>query len=249
MNCVSFYNIVAVKSEPSDKSELVTQLLFGEKYQVVEVSEDKKWSRIKILFDDYIGWIDTKLVQEVDEQQWHTFSLIESEYCLEPTASVLNKQGAFYPVTFGADISALKIEGKKRVFSNISRVAPVDEIPSIAKSFLNTPYLWGGKTHFGIDCSGLTQQVLKVAGVKIPRDAYQQAEVGEGVSFEDREYGDLVFFKNEEGRIHHVGMITDKNKIIHAHGVVRLDKIDEDGIFDTEREIYTHTFYSIRRMY
>ena len=175
--------------------------------------------------------------------------MIESEYCLEPTGSVLTKQGSFYPITFGADLSCLKVDTQNREFSNIARTAPVDEVPYIAKSFLNAPYLWGGKTHFGIDCSGLMQQVLKVAGVKIPRDAYQQIECGEQINFEDREYGDLVFFKNKEGRIHHVGIISDKNKIIHAHGIVREDKIDEKGIFNKEKNAYTHTFDSLRRMY
>lgn len=246
---MSYYNIIAVRAEPSDKSEMVTQLLFGDRYYHLNNSENGKWSKIKIDYDDYEGWIDAKLVHALDEHEWHTLGLVESEYCLQPSASLISKQGGFSPIPFGADLSCLKVDKRKRQFSNIAEVAPVDEIPFLAKSFLGTPYLWGGKTHFGVDCSGLTQQVLKVAGVKIPRDAYQQAECGELVEFKDREYGDLVFFRNEEGRIHHVGIVVEKNKIVHAHGEVRQDKIDESGIFDKEKEVYTHKFDSIRRMY
>ena len=110
-----------------------------------------------------------------------------------------------------------------------------------AKEFLNAPYLWGGKSFFGVDCSGFTQLVYKVNNVKLPRDAYQQAEVGEALSFvEESQPGDLAFFENAEGRIIHVGIMLDDQKIIHASGKVRIDTLDSTGIFNQEMNKHTH---------
>ena len=119
----------------------------------------------------------------------------------------------------------------------------------IAKAYLNVPYLWGGKSSFGIDCSGLTQQVYKIGGYKIPRDAYQQAEMGEVLSFvEEAEPGDLAFFDNAEGRIIHVGIMCGNGKILHAHGKVRIDPIDTNGIFNTDSQKYSHKLRCIRKI-
>jgi cell wall-associated NlpC family hydrolase len=118
-----------------------------------------------------------------------------------------------------------------------------------ALQYLNTPYLWGGKTPFGIDCSGFTQQVFKICGYKLPRDAYQQALLGKIVSdIEDAAPGDLAFFTNTQGRVYHVGIILEDKQIIHASGKVKIDRIDENGIFDVENNVYTHPLSLIRRI-
>ena len=113
--------------------------------------------------------------------------------------------------------------------------------------FLNAPYLWGGRTPFGIDCSGFTQIVYRLQGINIPRDAHQQAEVGNTLSFiEESQEGDLAFFDDSEGEITHVGIIMNNNNIIHASGKVRIDKLDQQGIFNIEKKIHTHKLRIIK---
>jgi cell wall-associated NlpC family hydrolase len=114
--------------------------------------------------------------------------------------------------------------------------------------YLNTPYLWGGRSPFGIDCSGFTQIVFKLCDMKLNRDAYQQATQGTPVeSIEKAKEKDLAFFKNDEGRIVHTGIILSGNKIIHASGKVHIDTIDEKGIFNGETKQHSHQLAAIRR--
>ncbi|MFL5753049.1 MAG: C40 family peptidase, partial [Bacteroidia bacterium] len=122
------------------------------------------------------------------------------------------------------------------------------DIVGLACQFLNAPYLWGGRSIMGIDCSGFTQLVYKLNGYKLPRDAYQQAELGTPLSFvEEAEAGDLAFFDNEEGRITHVGIVLSDQRIIHASGKVRIDKFDHYGIFHSDRRKYSHLLRVIKR--
>jgi cell wall-associated NlpC family hydrolase len=113
---------------------------------------------------------------------------------------------------------------------------------------LNTPYLWGGKSPFGIDCSGFTQVVFKTGGHKLPRDSSQQILKGKEIGLEDRRGGDLAFFTNTEGKMNHVGILMDENRIIHASGKVRIDEFDEKGIRNVEKNAYTHHFYKLKRI-
>jgi hypothetical protein len=114
--------------------------------------------------------------------------------------------------------------------------------------FLDTPYLWGGKSMFGIDCSGFVQQVFKMFGIPLLRDAYLQAEQGSLINtMEETRLGDLAFFHNEKGRITHVGIILENNQIVHASGKVRIDKFDAKGIINYETGERTHELHSMRR--
>jgi cell wall-associated NlpC family hydrolase len=124
-----------------------------------------------------------------------------------------------------------------------------EQVPEFALHFLDAPYLWGGRSIFGIDCSGLTNVVFKMAGIHLRRDAWQQSEQGILVSFIDEARpGDLAFFNNEEGKIVHTGIILDQKKIIHASGRVRIDTLDHYGIFNEEQKRYTHQLRLIKRM-
>ncbi len=125
----------------------------------------------------------------------------------------------------------------------------IAQLPAFAMSFLNMPYLWGGRSPAGIDCSGFTNIVYKLAGIRLRRDAWQQSEQGILINFIDEARpGDLAFFQNEEGKIIHVGIILQQQKIIHASGRVRIDTIDHYGIYDEELKKYTHQLRLIRRM-
>jgi cell wall-associated NlpC family hydrolase len=115
--------------------------------------------------------------------------------------------------------------------------------------FLNSAYLWGGRSIFGVDCSGFCQTVFRFIGIPLLRDAYQQASQGEAIGFlEETKLGDLAFFDNEEGRITHVGMLLDQDTIIHASGRVRMDTIDHLGIVNVDTGLHTHKLRIIKRM-
>jgi len=147
---------------------------------------------------------------------------------------------------------SLSFGGNKYSFEGNTVLASAKRPENItlqAQLYLNSPYLWGGKSPFGIDCSGLTQIVYKMCGYQLRRDANQQAEQGETISFlEECKPGDLAFFDNEDGKIIHVGIITHGNNIIHASGKVRLDKLDHQGIFNGETKKYSHNLRLLKRI-
>lgn len=248
-------SISPVRKEPSDASEMITQLLFGELAEVLEVS--KNWAKIKIIFDDYEGWIDSKQILIISDLEFDALSQ-ETSFISEPFSLLVNEQQPF-PVTIGAEIHNLNelnsfhLTQSKIFFIDeplINGKQNKDQILNFAFKYINTPYVWGGKTTYGIDCSGFTQMVYKICGYKLPRDAYQQAEIGEVLSFiEESEPGDLAFFENPEGKIIHVGFVLPEQRILHAHGKVRIDNLDYTGIFNYELNRYTHQLRFIRKIF
>lgn len=250
-------SIVPCRKEPSDRSEMVTQLLFGEHFEILE--EQGSWSRIRIAYDDYECWIDKKQYLPI---QQHTFDLIDTTeiYCSNELVQVItdNKTKQLIPLVIasslpGFDNGECAVENHSFSYDGafITGNLPFTKmgIIEIAMLYLNAPYLWGGKTPFGIDCSGFTQMVYKLNGIKLSRDAYQQAEQGETLSFvEEAEAGDLAFFDNEEGRIVHVGIVLENNKIIHASGKVRIDGFDHQGIFNNDKKDYSHKLRLLKRI-
>jgi uncharacterized protein YgiM (DUF1202 family) len=244
--------IIPLRAEASDKSEIVSQVLFGEHFEVLE--QLKQWSRIRIQYDNYEGWIDTKQFQEITEsnfKQLSTDAIILNadliEYITTPSNSLI-------PIPLGSSLSFLNyseintsnfdFEGTKT-----SGIKPKRLLLNSAFMYLNAPYLWGGKTPFGIDCSGFTQMVYKLNGYKLLRDASQQATQGEALSFiEESEPGDLAFFDNDEGNITHVGIIMENNYIIHASGKVRIDRLDHLGIYNTDTNKHTHKLRVIKKI-
>lgn len=242
-------SICPVRKEASDTSEMVTQLLFGEQFSVI--AQQKQWLKIKIDFDGYEGWIDQKQI-EIIERKYVSNPIFVSEIIdlLMPLGN--------YPlaITLGAELpnfnqNKLSIGDKNYSFEGktISGNQTKQQLVTIGMSYLNAPYLWGGKTPFGIDCSGLTQMVYKLCGHILPRDASPQAELGEVLSFIDEaEPGDLAFFENETGKIIHVGILLENNKILHAHGKVRIDPIDHSGIFNTDSKKHSHKLRMVKRL-
>ncbi|MDO9274081.1 MAG: C40 family peptidase [Lutibacter sp.] len=247
-------SIVPVRVEPSDKSEMVSQLLFGEHFKILEIQ--KKWSKISISFDNYEGWIDTNQYLQLSEENYfeieHSNCILAGE--LIDFATDINNH--FLTIPLGAILPFYKDKNLKLGSINYRYDGEVftgrqqkETLIAMATKFLNAPYLWGGKTPFGIDCSGFTQMVYKLCGHKLLRDAGQQATQGEALSFiEESEPGDLAFFDNEDGVIIHVGIIMKDNYIIHAHGKIRIDRIDHSGIFNVDSQRHTHKLRVIKKI-
>ena len=239
--------IVPIRFEASDKSEMVTQALYGDYFKVLE--QRKKWSRIRFAYDKYEGWIDNKQYLEIEEDQYN--HLVSSEICLSSDLIeyVSDQSNSLYPIPIGSDLSGLDI--LKHTFDGNSITSKSEKHNIVQTSFLylNAPYLWGGKTPFGIDCSGFTQMVYKLNGYKLLRDASEQATQGIALSFiEESEPGDLAFFDNAEGDIIHVGIIMADNHIIHAHGKVRIDRLDHSGIYNVDKNTHTHRLRVIKKI-
>lgn len=236
MKAIANVSVVPVRAKGSDKEEIITQLLFGESVEILEVKEN--WTKIKMDYDGYEGWVDTKQITPISDED---FQKRQTEMITSPVL-FYNKNEAKMLLSLGSEVE--KVNKDKEFLGNIR-----DSITDTALHFLDVPYLWGGRSFFGIDCSGFTQIVYKVNGIKIPRDAYQQAEEGQVLDFiEEAEKGDLAFFENENGKITHTGIMLDNQKVIHAHGKVRIDELDSIGIFNKDQNKHTHKLRFIKRI-
>ena len=238
-------SIVPVRIVDSDKSEMINQLIYGD---IIEILEEKeKWVKIKSVFDDYIGWIDKKQYFKIDDNI--TVDLKNPVYCIDLVEFIENNNNELVTIPIGSDISNISLMNHKFEGKTISGKNNRNSIVNTALLFLNSPYLWGGKTPFGIDCSGFTQMVYKINGYKLSRDAKDQADQGETLSFiEESEAGDLAFFNNDQGDIIHVGIILQNNHIIHASGKVRIDRIDHSGIYNNDLNKHTHSLRYIKKI-
>jgi len=247
-------SIAPLRLEASDTSEMVSQVVFGEHFKVLE--ERKKWSRIRLHFDGYEGFIDTKQYTEITESNYDEVSRSNHYIAGELIDFITDKTGALTTIPLGSTLpfykgshfqikdTAYKYEG-----TIYSQKLEKEALLKIAFLYVNTPYLWGGKTPFGIDCSGFTQMVYKLCGHQLLRDAKQQATQGEVLSFiEESEPGDLAFFDDHEGVITHVGIIMQDNYIIHAHGKVRIDRLDHSGIYNIDTKRHTHKLRVIKKI-
>lgn len=244
---------IPVRATHSHKSEIVTQLLFGETYTVTEQSEDGEWKKIQIEYDGYEGWIANFQYKQVSKAYFEAYQqathAVNNEALSQISHPTLGKQfisiGSVLP--FYQD-GQFKIGDELFQLENI-QATQSNNLLKTAEAYLHTPYLWGGKSIFGIDCSGFVQQVFKSAKeVKLPRDAYQQAEHGELIHFEKASAGDLAFFENDKGRIVHVGILTGNGEIIHASGRVKVDHFQEEGIVCKETGTHTHKLSFIKRV-
>jgi hypothetical protein len=255
---ISSLSIIPVRKEPSEKSEMVTQILYGEHFKIGE--QMVGWSNVELAYDGYQGWIDSKMITPLPQR---TLSKIEKSpfavtgdiFSIIPVNDEQNLMltaGSTLPVwrpykkEFSVNKDTFKLKGE--VFYGELK-DPRNIAIKQALKYFNAPYLWGGRSPFGIDCSGFTQIIYKMIGIQIPRDASQQVKVGTALSFVDEaQPGDLAFFDDEEGNIVHVGIIWKRNKIIHASGKVRIDNVDQFGIFNVDTKRYTHKMRVMKKI-
>jgi len=266
-------NLIPVRTTPSGKAELCTQLIFGDTYKVLEINERQTWYKIKNDYDDYEGWIEAGLYFPISAEVLAKIQANPSPVSTD-LVSYLEMNQRRVPIVLGSSLPLLqnneislgetkvKFEGKNK---NTSEKNDAKALINTALQYLGTPYLWGGKSPFGIDCSGLTQQTFKISGYKIKRDTYQQAEQGNAVDdLTASKSGDLAFF-HRENRIIHVGIIVEismfpdlqkqfklkanERFIIHALDRVRIDKLDNTGIYNLDKKYYSHYLKTIRRYF
>lgn len=246
-------SLVPCRKDPSDRSEMVTQLLFGEHFELLDGRGS--WQLIRIAYDSYECWIDKKQFLPISDIKGINDATTALTTDLLQLAE--GPDGSMTSLVLGSSLPKFKTKtfqlGRQEFTFEGDTTFPFGKkkehhIDEIAKWYLNTPYLWGGRSPLGIDCSGFTQQAYKLHGIKLKRDAWQQAEQGKALSFlEEAETGDLAFFDNEDGRIVHVGIILGAGKIIHASGKVRIDKLDHQGIYNEETKKYTHRLRVVKK--
>ena len=254
-SAISLLPVIPMRKEACHRSEMVSQLLFGE---YVELGEEKdEFVLVKCRYDGYEGWIQRKQLTTVTESDIYetqaftngfitTVSLGNTLVQVPYTSPVFQANGGGFTI---GDTKVDYLFLPQQYWNSQQLQLSKESLDTVCQNFINTPYLWGGKSVFGIDCSGFVQQVFKMYGKKLLRDAYLQAEQGVAVNaIEKARLGDLAFFQNEKGKVTHVGIILDEGKIIHASGQVRIDTIDKEGIV-TENGKRTHCMHSIRRYF
>ncbi|MBN1339983.1 MAG: C40 family peptidase [Bacteroidales bacterium] len=250
-------SLAPVRLQPDDKSEMATQLLFGDLIVVLEKQD--KWVRIRAIDDNYEGWIDQKQYLPISEEEFVATRNADAGYVKDLVEVVAcKKRNQVIPVVMGSVLRGKKghifcMAGREYEFSG--NLAAGNEAPDRsalienALVYLNAPYFWGGKSPFGIDCSGFTQMVYRLSGIKLLRDAYQQASMGETVNLiHEAGPGDLLFFNNAEGQIVHCGIYLGNDKVIHASGKVRVDPVDHQGIYNPDKKGYTHSLRLIKKI-
>lgn len=276
--------LVPMRLEPSERSEMVSQMLFGELFEVLQ--EKNSWSRIRNFSDDYVGWCSSQMLQLLPtnifqelEKTSPVFTSAPLSLCACVVESLakessqklssmflpagsrlyfLNKETGHFSVYRSGGSPSLEHFSKeiwemdpkplwaaaRREGENVAEAALRS-----ALRFVNAPYLWGGKSILGMDCSGLVQLIFSIHGICLPRDARDQFLAGSAVvNLSEALPGDLAFFSNEAGNVVHVGILLNSGQIVHASGCVRMDSVDATGIFNRAIGSYTHSFFSVRRV-
>lgn len=243
-----------VRRKPRHQREMVSQLLFGEAVHVLR-EKGNLWVKVQSLHDGYEGWMTRNLLTEVSEREATTPAKAVSTALI----NTIQINGVSMHLPLGASLPGL-VEQKGNIGSlqyeisghagNPSLEKPSGELlESLCRQWLNAPYCWGGRTIFGVDCSGFVQVNYKMMGLALPRDAWQQAQEGDAVKkLKDAQKGDLAFFDDKD-EIVHVGILLDSEHIIHASGKVRIDPIDKKGITNADTSRRTHQLQAIRRFW
>jgi len=256
---ICYHTFIPMRAEPSEKSEMISQILFGEYAEIMEQEKTGRYVRVKNLYDDYEGWCCTGELITTAESEIKQ-NVPGKVYVTRDILSILTAENSISRIYLGAG-STVRLSDKNKVtlngmnykipdsFYQVQNRSKREDLLASAKKFISIPYLWGGRSSFGTDCSGFVQNIFKQAGIPLPRDAKQQAQCGKIVqSPEEALPGDLLFFHDEKGNIVHTGIYIGNSSVIHSSGRVRQDKMDKRGIINRETGRYSHNLASIRRV-
>ncbi len=245
---------IAVRSHPSQRSEMISQLLFGEMAEIME-EKGHTWAKVRCVWDDTVGWVASNQLLQITYSEYESY---REQYALSlELLQAVTSNDHFLPVVLGAQLPGFdgirfQLGEKDYAFSGQvifpgSATANRDLLIKLARRFLHTPFLWGGRSPLGIDGAGLVQMAYKLCGIRLPRTAEQQVLEGVNVDFtEQAQPGDIAFFENNFGRVIHAGIVMPDSQILHAFGKVRIDLFDHYGIFDRERRKYSHRLRVIK---
>ena len=238
--------IIPLRNDYNHRSELVSQVLYGDCFKIID--QRKGWFKIRNQWDGYEGWFTKNQCVEIPEEVYKRQESSELKHAANLIDCISLPNSELFPIPLGSDLRSIdflnhKFEGEFTTTKN------KNQLVKTAFTYLHAPYLWGGKTPLGIDCSGFTQMVYKLNGIALKRDASEQAKQGTTLSFiEESEPGDLAFFDDKEGNIIHVGILLQGHRIIHAHGKVRIDSIDQTGIYNKESQNHSHKLRMIKKI-
>ena len=260
MVVLALHSVIPVRIEPREGAEQSTQMLFGELAEVLE--EQPRWTHIRLEVDGQEGWVDAKMICPMKSEEYVSYkeALKTAATVKFPmTYAVSENNGQTIPLTAGTRLTNYQ-DGRFEVLGVGFRIDPSmvitqalemnqENLLQTVRFFLNTPYLWGGKNALGMDCSGFTQIVMSLFGKSLLRNASEQVTQGEAVAaLKQAQAGDLVFFDHKDGKISHVGIVIDAERVIHCSGRVKVEKLDENGIFNAETGEYSHHLCAIKRI-
>ncbi len=235
-------SVVPVREKPSSKKEMVTQLLYGEIYSIIE--QKKKWTKISNNFDNYSGWINNSQLTFIKQKDFYNIANRKPLYCLDFNGYIIDEKKQKTLIPIGGVISSCQ-ELNSTFFGKSFNQK--NKIINTSKKFINSPYLWGGRNQYGIDCSGFSQIVYMINGITIPRDASQQAKYGIKIDRDEIQAGNLAFFGDSKKKVTHVGILINDKKIIHAFGKIRIDNFTSMGIENIDSKKITHNLIEIRK--
>ncbi|MCK5137681.1 MAG: C40 family peptidase [Bacteroidales bacterium] len=256
-NGISFQGYVPIRSEPSEASEMVSQVLFGETFRILE--SNGKWLLIALDFDSYQGWVRNESIQLAEPQNGaenkpeFDYRVVSYPFItvldLKLTRQVILPAGSVLAGSAGKVFKIYNREFELLSEEGVINPGPDVDPEEVGKGLLSVPYMWGGRSGFGFDCSGLVQMLCRMMGIQVSRDSSRQSVPGTTINFmHEIMKGDLAFFDNAAGEIAHVGMVLDGGRILHSYNQVRIDRLDQQGIYNIEREEYTHKLRIIKRV-
>ena len=239
-------SVAPIYSKPSFSSELINQALFWEELIVESLGDN--WLKIRQR-DGYVGWVhsfyitdsktydNNKILKNIDN--WY---FVKSRFL-----EIITPQKASLFLSFGSIIPCITKNNKfyiilpngdenyidKNSLINVNQHISIDEVINLSKSLLNVPYLWGGRSSYGIDCSGLIQLLLGFLKIHFPRDTKDQIKY-KNIELIKYNYkrGDLIFF-SKNNIINHVGMFINEKEYIHSSGCVKINSYNSDTELNT----------------